>query len=179
MQERILDIVLVIVQTDPSPLFLLLAAAAKSLQSCPTLCDPTDSSPLGSSVPGILPARMLEWVAISFSNAWKSKVKVKSFSRAQLLVTPWTGAYQAPSSMGFLTELYLISDGGLVLKFRRQIWITFQRKLFSSFLIHHITICLLEAYLLKDKKKHILSIVQWEQHEIIEIIVQALLGTLQ
>jgi len=75
------------------------AAAAKSLQSCPTLCDPTDSSPLGSSVPGILQARILERVAISFSNAWKWKVKVKSLSRAQLLATPWTTAYQAPPSM--------------------------------------------------------------------------------
>ena len=46
----------------------LAAAAAKSLQSCPTLCDPTDGSPLGSPVPGILQARTLEWVAISFSN---------------------------------------------------------------------------------------------------------------
>ena len=71
------------------------AAAAKSFQSCPTLCDPIDGSPLGSSVPGILQTRILEWVAISFSSAWKWKVKVKSLSRARLLATPWTGAYQA------------------------------------------------------------------------------------
>ena len=77
------------------------AAAAKSLQSCPTLCDPTDGSPLGSSVPGILQARILEWVAISFSNAWKWKVKVKSLSCAWLLATPWTAAHQTPLSMGF------------------------------------------------------------------------------
>ena len=77
------------------------AAAAKSLQSCPTLCDPIDGSPPASSVPGILQAKTLEWVAISFSNAWKWKVKVNSFSHAQLLATPWTGAYQAPPSMGF------------------------------------------------------------------------------
>ena len=77
------------------------AAAAKSLQSCPTLCDPIDSSPPGSPVPGILQARILEWVAISFSNAWKWKVKVKSLSRIRLLATPWTAAYQAPPSMGF------------------------------------------------------------------------------
>ena len=77
------------------------AAAAKSLQSCPTLCDPIDSSPLGSSVPGILQARTLEWVAISFSSAWKWKVKGKSLRRAWLLATPWTAAYQAPPSMGF------------------------------------------------------------------------------
>ena len=77
------------------------AAAAKSLQLCPTLCDPIDGSPLGSTVPGILQARTLEWVAISFSNAWKWKVKVKSLSRVWLLATPWTAAYQAPPSMGF------------------------------------------------------------------------------
>ena len=77
------------------------AAAAKSLQSCPTLCDPIDGSPQGSPVPGILQARTLEWVAISFSNAWKWKVKVKSLSCVWLLVTPWTAAYQAPLSMGF------------------------------------------------------------------------------
>ena len=82
------------------------AAAAKSLQSCPTLCDPIDSSPPGSSVPGILQARTLEWVAISFSNAWKGKVKVKSLSRVQLLATPWTAAYQAPPSMGFSRQEY-------------------------------------------------------------------------
>ena len=81
-------------------------AAAKSLQSCPTLCDPIDGSPLGSSVPGILQARILEWVAISFSNAWKWKVKVKSLSRARLLATPWTAAYQAPPSMGFSRQEY-------------------------------------------------------------------------
>ena len=80
-------------------------AAAKSLQSCPTLCDPVDSSPPGFSVPGILQARTLEWVAISFSNAWKWKVKVKSLSHAQLLVTPWTVAYQAPP-MGFSRQEY-------------------------------------------------------------------------
>ena len=77
------------------------AAAAKLRQSCPTLCDPIDSSPPGSPVPGILQARTLERVAISFSNVWKWKVKVKSLSRVQLLVTPWTAAYQAPPSMGF------------------------------------------------------------------------------
>ena len=77
------------------------AAAAKSLQSCPTLCDPIDSSPLGFSVSGILQARTLEWVAISFSKAWKWKVKVKSLSHARLFTTPWTAAYQAPPSIGF------------------------------------------------------------------------------
>ena len=81
--------------------FASAAAAAKSLQSCPTLCDPIDGSLPGSSVPGILQARALEWVAISFSNAWKWKVKVKSLSRVRLLATPWTVAHQAPPSMGF------------------------------------------------------------------------------
>ena len=82
------------------------AAAAKSLQSCPTLCDPIDGSPPGSPVPGILQARTLEWVAISFSNACKWKVKVKSPSRVRLLATPWTVAYQAPLSMGFARQEY-------------------------------------------------------------------------
>ena len=82
------------------------AAAAKSLQSCPTLCDPIDSSPPGSSVPGILQARTLEWVAISFSNVLEWKVKVKSLSRVRLLATPGTVAYQAPSPTGFSRQKY-------------------------------------------------------------------------
>ena len=77
------------------------AASAKRLQSCRTLCDLIDGSPPGSPVPGILHARILEWVAISFSNAWKWKVKVKWLSCVQLCATPWTAAYQAPPSMGF------------------------------------------------------------------------------
>ena len=79
---------------------------AKSLQSCPTLCDPIDGSPPGSPIPGILQAITLEWVAISFSNAWKWKVKVKSLSCVQLSATPWTAAYQAPSFMGFSRQEY-------------------------------------------------------------------------
>ena len=82
------------------------AAAAKSIQSCLTLCDPIDGSPPGSPVPGIPQARTLEWVAISFSNAWKWKVKVKLLSRAQLLATPWIAAHQAPLSMGFSRQEY-------------------------------------------------------------------------
>ena len=81
-------------------------AAAKSLQSCPTLCNPIDGSPPGSPIPGILQARILEWVDISFSNAWKWKVKVKSLSRVWLLATPWTAAYQAPPSMGLCRQEY-------------------------------------------------------------------------
>ena len=76
-------------------------ATAKSLQSCPMLCNPIDGSPPGSPVPGIFQARTLEWVAISFSNAWKWNVKVKSLSRVQPSATPWTAAYQAPPSLGF------------------------------------------------------------------------------
>ena len=80
--------------------------AAKSFQSCPTLCDTINVSPPGSPVPGILQARTLEWVAISFSNAWKWKVKVKSLSHVRLLATPLTATYQAPPSMGFARQKY-------------------------------------------------------------------------
>ena len=86
---------------SPSSTWIIPAAAAKSLQSCPTLCDPIDSSPPGSPVPGILQTRTLKWVAISFSNAWKWKNKVKSLSCVWLLATPWTSAHQAPPSMDF------------------------------------------------------------------------------
>ena len=82
------------------------AAAAKLLQSCPTLCDPIDGSPPGSPVPGILQARTLEWVAVSFSNAQKWKVKVKSLSCVRPSATPWTAAFQAPPSMGFSRQEY-------------------------------------------------------------------------
>ena len=82
------------------------AAAVKSLQSCPTLCNPIDGSLPGSPIPGILQAGTLEWAAISFSNAWKWKVKVKSLSHVRLLATPWTAAYQAPRSMGFSRKEY-------------------------------------------------------------------------
>ena len=86
--------------------YILAAAAAKSLQLYPTLCDPRDGSPPDSPIPGILQARTLEWVAISFSNACKWKVKVKSLSRVRLLATPWTAAHQAPPSMGFSRQEY-------------------------------------------------------------------------
>ena len=82
------------------------AAAAKSLQLCPILYDPIDGSPPGSPFPGILQAKILEWVAIFFSNAWKWKAKVKSLSHVRLLVTPWTAAYQAPPSIGFSRQEY-------------------------------------------------------------------------
>ena len=82
------------------------ASAAKSLQSYPTLRDPIDSRPPGSPVPGILQGRTLEWVAISFSSAWKWKVKVKLLSHVRLLATPWTAAYQAPPSMRYSRQGY-------------------------------------------------------------------------
>ena len=66
------------------------AAAAKSLQVCQTLCDPIDGSLPGSPVPGILQARTLKWLAISFSNSGKWKVKVKSLNCVGLVATPWT-----------------------------------------------------------------------------------------
>ena len=83
-----------------------ITTTTKSLQSCPTLCDPIDGSPPGPAVPGVLQASTLEWVAISSSNAWKWKVKVKSLSCIQLFATPWTAAYQAPPSMGFSRQEY-------------------------------------------------------------------------
>ena len=90
--------------------FLLQCMKVKSesevAQSCLTLCDPIDGSPPGSPVPGILQARTLEWVAISFSNGWKWKVKVKSLSRVRLFATPWTAAHQAPPSVGFSRQEY-------------------------------------------------------------------------
>ena len=88
------------VRTMPE-LCIISAAAAKSLQSCRTLCDRIDGSPPGSPVPGILQARPLEWVAISFSNASKWKVNVKALIRVRLFTAPWTAAYQAPLSTGF------------------------------------------------------------------------------
>ena len=124
--------------------FLSAVAAAKSLQSCPTLCDPRDGSPPGSTVPGILQARTLEWVAISFSNAWKWKAKVKSLSRAQLPATSWTAAHQAPPSMGFSRQEYwsgvLLPSprallGGIKTAFRAK-FAPLQRQTFTRALFH-------------------------------------------
>ena len=83
----------------PFSLLLLLS------RLCLTLGDPIDRSPPDSPVPGILQTRTLEWVVISFSSAWKWKVKVKSLSCVWLLATLWTSAYQAPS-MGFSSQKY-------------------------------------------------------------------------
>ena len=103
---QILQMVLVQIQVWEKLLSHVFPAAAKSLQSCPTPCDPMDCSLPGSSIHGILQARTLEWVAISFSNAWKWKVRVKSLSHVWLLATPWTAANQAPPSMGFSRQEY-------------------------------------------------------------------------
>ena len=80
---------------------VIAAAASKLLQLCPTLCNPTDGSPPGSPVPGILQARTLEWVATAFSDAWKGKGKGKSLGRVRLFPTPWTAAYRAPSPLAW------------------------------------------------------------------------------
>ena len=101
--QRSKHLLILWLQSSSAVIFMV---AAKSLQSCPTLCDAIDSSPPGSLFPGILQARTLEWVAISFSNAWKEKVKVKPLSHVRLFATPWTAAYQAPPSMGFSRQEY-------------------------------------------------------------------------
>ena len=84
----------------------LLLMLLLSCLSCPTVCDPKHGSPPGSPIPGILQARTLEWVAISFSKAWKWKVKLESLSCVWLLVTPWTAAYQTLPSTGFSRQEY-------------------------------------------------------------------------
>ena len=108
----------------------ILAAAAKSLQSRPTLCDPIGGSPPGSAVPGILQARTLAWVAISFSSAWKWKVKVKSLSEA----APWTAAYQASLSMEFSRQEYW---SGLPLPSLFILAILIQTLIMFSYFYHH------------------------------------------
>ena len=106
-QRRVVGLLMLFVEwNEESGIRLPYTIAAKSLQSCPTLCDPRDGSPPSSPIPGILQARTLEWVAISFSSAWKWKVKVKSLSRVRLFATPWTAAYQAPPSIGFSRREY-------------------------------------------------------------------------
>ena len=106
MDKKVVRDIYIYIHTHTHTHTHIAAAVAKSLQSCLTLCDPIDGSPSGSAIPGILQARTLEWVAISFSNAWKWKVKVKSLSRVRFLVTPWTAAYQAPPSMRFSRQEY-------------------------------------------------------------------------
>ena len=123
-------------------------ATAKSLQLCPTLCDPIDGSPPGSPVPGILQARTLEWVAISFSNTWKWKVKVKSLSTVWLLATPWTAAHQAPPSMGFSRQEYW---SGLPFRSPTSVWVTG----FSVWIFVDITLFYLFCYFIKYIKSEI------------------------
>ena len=94
--------VIFLVSSSESSTLLWTAAAAKSLQLCPW---PHRRQPNRLHL-GILQARTLEWVAISFSNAWKWQVKVKSLSHVWLLATPWTAAHQAPPSMGFSRQEY-------------------------------------------------------------------------
>ena len=106
LNPLLLLLIFLLIYCFPQTLFIISAAAAKSLQSCPTLCDPIDGSLPGSPIPGILQARILEWVAISFSDAWKWKVKVGSPSRVRLSATPWTAAYWATLSMGFSRQEY-------------------------------------------------------------------------
>ena len=125
-------------QIHPYFLTYSATAAAKSLQSCPTLCDPIDGSPPGSPVPGILQAITLEWVAISFSNAWKWKVKVKSLSRDRLLATPWTTAYQAPPSMGFSRQEYW---SGVPLPSRLLILLMINNSIYLCYLEYRINHC--------------------------------------
>ena len=122
-------------------------ATAKSLQSCPTLCNPIDGSPPGPSVPGILQARTLEWVAISFSSAWKWKVKVKSLSRVWLFATPWTAAYQAPPSMRFSRQEYWsgVPSPSLILLHIRYIILhinTYKIIITSLYVIHFLRLAL-------------------------------------
>ena len=108
LRRKIQDFLNGLLRNSPAATVLVAAAAAaaKSLQSWLTLCDTRDGSPPGSPIPGILQARTLEWVAMSFSNAWKGKVKVKSLSHVQPFVTPWSAAYQTPPSMGFSRQEY-------------------------------------------------------------------------
>ena len=130
------------------------AADAKSFQSCLTLCDPIDGSPPGSSVPGILQARTLEWVVISFSTAWKWKVKVKSISRARLLATPWTAAYQAPPSMVFSRQEYW-SGVPLPLPLTELMVVKLEclwENEGCNFLFHHLALC-------EDQSKNDLCII--------------------
>ena len=121
-------IMLLVLQAHPAA-----TATAKSPQSYPTLCDPIDGSLPGCPVPGILQAKTLEWVAISFSSAWKWKVKVKSLSCVQHPATPWTAAYQAPPSMGFSRQEYW---SGVPLPSLHVI--------FSPLIIHNLSMCVCE-----------------------------------
>jgi len=124
--------------------FFKWVTAAKLLQSCPTLCDPIDGSPPGSPIPGILQARTLEWVAISFSNAWKRKNKVRSLSRVRLLATPWTAAHQAPLSMGFSRQEYWSG----VLK-AKSMCLKYEQKDYIPLYMHKLCMCIYRGRIYK------------------------------
>ena len=111
----------------PLQLLLLLLSRFSRVR----LCDPIDGSPPGSPIPGILQARTLEWVAISFSNACKRKVKVKSLSPVGLFETPWTAAYQTPPSMGFSSQEYW---SGLPLPSPKYVQLLSKKKKIKTFL---------------------------------------------
>ena len=120
------------------------AATAKSLQSCPTLCDPAEGSPPGSPIPGILQTRTLAWVAISFSSAWKWKMKVTSLSCVLLLLTPWTAAYQAPPSMGFSRQAYTLTLNCIIFtKWTMYIGFWIPESVFQKihYFIHWVRVC--------------------------------------
>ena len=119
-----------------APLLRLLLLLLLSHFSRVRLCDPIDGSPPGSPVPGILQAKTLEWVAISFSNTWKWKVKVKSLSCVRLLATPWTVAYQAPPSIGFSRQKHW---SGVPLPSN---WPQMHRFISELSLLFHWSICL-------------------------------------
>ena len=139
-----------------------LAAAAKSLQSCPTLRNPIDGSPPGSLVPGILQARTLEWVAIFFSSAWQWNVKVKLLSRVGLFATPWTAAYQAPLSTGISRQEYW---SGLPLPSLGGFWSSSKSRKITSFSKFPQIICLCAStrvYLLSEALDQPLSISEEE-----------------
>ena len=121
ISELFKDIIHVLYFYFPMYYVYAAAAAAKSVQRCPALCNPIDGSPSGSPFPGILQARTLEWVAISFSNAWKWKVRVKSLSCVRLLETPWTAAYQAPPSMDFPGKSTGVGCHCLLRKFKLEV----------------------------------------------------------
>ena len=140
-------------------------AATVSLQSCLTLCDPIDDSRPGSPIPGVLQARTLEWVAISFSNAGKWRGKVKSLSRVWLLATPWTAAHQAPLSMGFSRQEYCSGSQLASLDILLLLYVLYAKMgVFSTFRIQFLwnfvldSDCLLRGYTFQSMNKEIPTI---------------------
>ena len=142
------------------------AAAAKSLQSCPTLWGPIDDSQPGSAVPGILQARTLEWATISFSNAWKWKVKVKLLNHVWLFATPWTAAYQAPPSMGFF-QARVLEWGAIAFSFiPLRVWLRYSISLSRYTLsnVFHVDSCdplVCHEIYLKGHTQYFLRWIKW------------------